>query len=157
MLVVLFSAEEKGLLGSVHLAKKLNEQGVKLYTMVNFEMIGVPFKDRDYDAFVAGYELSNMAERVNAYVGYKLLGMSEVSKKYSLFQRSDNYAFYKEFGVPSHTISSCDLTNFDFYHHVDDENDKMDFAFMANLINKVIPAVEAMSNTPSQEIKMYEQ
>ena len=42
ILVVFFSAEEKGLLGSYHLAKKLKEQHFNLYTMLNFEMLGVP-------------------------------------------------------------------------------------------------------------------
>ena len=70
-----------------------------------------------------------------------MVGASEVAKKYNLFKRSDNYAFFKEFKVPSHTISSCDLTNFDFYHHVDDEIDQLDFAFMASTINKLLPGV----------------
>ena len=43
VIIALFSGEEKGLLGSKSLAKKLNEQQVDLYTMLNFEMIGVPF------------------------------------------------------------------------------------------------------------------
>ena len=41
LVFTLFSAEEKGLLGSKHLATKLKEQGLDLYTMLNFEMVGV--------------------------------------------------------------------------------------------------------------------
>ncbi|WP_299890076.1 M20/M25/M40 family metallo-hydrolase [uncultured Lacinutrix sp.] len=154
LLFVTFTAEEKGLLGSKHLAERLKEQNFNLYTMFNIEMIGVPFKARDYEAFVSGYELSNFAEKANEYAGNKLLGFSEVSKKYSLFKRSDNYPFYQAFKVPSHTVSSCDLTNFDFYHHVDDEIDKLDYPFMASLINKMAPVIEAMSNTATREIRM---
>ena len=95
MIFVTFTAEEMGLLGSKHLAKKLKEQDLNLYTMINFEMIGVPFKDRDYQAFVSGYELSNLAERMNNYSGSNLIGYSSVSKKYNLFKRSDNYPFYE--------------------------------------------------------------
>ena len=51
IVIALFSGEEKGLLGSKSLAKKLNEQQIDLYAMLNFEMIGVPFIDRDYDIF----------------------------------------------------------------------------------------------------------
>lgn len=156
LMFVLFSAEEKGLLGSKHLAEKLKLQNVDLYTMVNIEMIGVPFKDRDYDAFVTGFDLSNMATKINEYIGSNLIGKSEVSKKYNLFRRSDNYPFYNEFKLPCQTISSCDLSNYDFYHHVDDEADKMDYEHMAILINKIIPAIETMSNTSTKEIKMYE-
>ncbi|WP_055435266.1 M28 family metallopeptidase [Lacinutrix algicola] len=151
-----FTAEEKGLLGSKHLAKRLKESNINLYTMINIEMIGVPFVDRDYEAFITGYELSNLAEKMNDYAGENFIGASDVAKKYGLFKRSDNYAFYEEFKVPSHTVSSCDLTNFDFYHHVDDEVDKLDYNFMADLINKLAPVLEQMANAPTQDIKMNE-
>lgn len=156
LMFVLFSAEERGLLGSKHLADKLKGEGLNLYTMVNFEMIGVPFKDRDYEAFITGYDLSNMADKMNAYVGTKLIGSSDVAKKYNLFKASDNYPFYKTFGLPCHTVSSCDLSNYDYYHKVGDEADKLDYKHMASLINKLIPAIEEMSNTPNKDIVMYE-
>jgi Zn-dependent M28 family amino/carboxypeptidase len=157
LIFALFSAEEMGLRGSKHLAKKLKDENLNLYTMVNFEMIGVPFVGRDYVAFLTGFERSNMAEKMNEYVDSKLIGFSEVSKQYQLFMRSDNYAFFQEFSLPSHTISSCDLTNFDHYHKVGDEAQEMDYDFMAGLINKTIPAIEAMSNTPTKEIKMNDE
>jgi len=157
IMFVLFSAEELGLLGSKHLAKKLKNQNLDLYTMVNFEMIGVPLKERDYEAFVSGYDLSNMADKMNEYVGSNLIGLSEIAKKYHLFKASDNYPFYEEFKLPCQSISSCDLSNFDYYHHVDDEIDKLDYEFMAGLINKLIPAIEKMTNTPTKEIVMYEE
>ena len=156
LMFVLFSAEEMGLLGSKHLASRLKEQDINLYTMINFEMIGVPFTDRDYVAFVSGYDLSNMANKINEYVGSNLIGFSEVAKRYNLFKASDNYAFYKEFGLPCQTISSCDLSNYDYYHHVDDETDKLDYKHMAHLVNAVIPAIEKMSNTVTKEIIMHE-
>jgi Zn-dependent M28 family amino/carboxypeptidase len=157
LLFVLFSAEEKGLLGSKHLANKLKTENINLYTMVNMEMIGVPFVDRDYVAFVTGFDKSNMANKMNEYIGSNIIGYSEISKKYNLFRQSDNYAFYKEFNLPCHTISSCDLSNYDYYHHVDDEADKLDYNHMANLINKIIPGIEKMSNSPTKEIVMYEE
>jgi Zn-dependent M28 family amino/carboxypeptidase len=156
LMFVLFSAEEKGLLGSKHLAKKLKAENINLYTMVNMEMIGVPFKDRDYIAFLTGYEMSNMAETMNEYLGSKVIGFSEIAKKYNLFRQSDNYAFYEAFKIPCQTMSSCDLSNYKYYHHVDDEADKLDYNHMASLINSVIPAIEKMSNTPTKEIKMNE-
>lgn len=152
-----FTAEEKGLLGSKHLADKLKEKNINLYTMINLEMIGVPFVGRDYEAFITGHELSNLAEVMNNYAGENLIGASDVAKKYNLFKRSDNYAFYQAFGTPCHTVSSCDLTNFDFYHHVDDEVDKLDYTFMARLLNKLAPVLEQMANAPTQDIKMNDQ
>ena len=61
ILVTLYSAEEMGLKGSSHLAKRLKDAGLNAYTMINFEMLGVPFTDnRGYDVFLSGFELSNM-------------------------------------------------------------------------------------------------
>lgn len=156
IIFVLFSAEELGLLGSKHLAKRLKSENVNLYTMVNFEMIGVPLKDRDYQAFVSGYDLSNMADKINEYTGSNLIGFSEIAKKYNLFRQSDNYPFYETFKLPCQTIASCDLSNYDYYHHSDDEISELDYEFMANLINKTIPAIEKMSNTSTKEIVMHE-
>ncbi|MEQ3796387.1 M28 family peptidase [Flavobacteriaceae bacterium MJ-SS4] len=156
IMFVLFSAEELGLLGSEHLAKRLKNENLDLYSMLNFEMTGVPLKDRDYVAFLSGYDLSNMASKINEYVDSNLIGLSDIAKKYNLFVASDNYAFYKEFGLPCQSLSSCDLSNYDYYHHVDDEADKLDYDFMASLINKIIPAIEKMCDTPTKEIEMYE-
>jgi Zn-dependent M28 family amino/carboxypeptidase len=154
IIVALFSGEEMGLLGSKHLANKLKERNLNLYTMLNFEMIGVPFKDRDYEAFVTGYDLTNMAQIMNNYIGSNYIGRSEVAIKYNLFKQSDNYAFYQVFNVPCQTISSCDLSNYNYYHHVDDEADKLDYEHMTKLINKMIPAIEHICNSATKEIKM---
>lgn len=156
VIIALFSGEEKGLLGSKALSKKLKAQNIDLYTMLNFEMIGVPFTDRDYEIFLTGYELSDLGEKLNTYTNTSMVGSSEVAIKYNLFKRSDNYSFYKEFKVPCHTISSCDLTNFDFYHHVHDEADQLDYAFMATTINKLIPGIVHLCNSDTKEIQMYE-
>ena len=68
--------------------------------------------------------------------------------------RSDNYPFYESFKRPAHAISTFDFTNFEYYHHVDDEASEMDFNHMTHFINKMIPALEGMINTPTKEIKM---
>ena len=137
--------------------QELKSETIDLYTVVNIEMIGVPFTDRDYDAFLTGYDNSNMAAKINEYVGYKLIGFSEVSKKYNLFKASDNYPFYEVFKLPSHTISSCDLSNYDHYHQVGDEANKQNYEHMASLVNKLIPAVEAICNTPTKEIALNDE
>ena len=98
-----------------------------------------------------------MAEVMNGYAKTKLIGLSEVSVKYNLFRQSDNYAFYKEFQLPSHTISSCDLSNYNYYHHVDDEVDKLDIQFMANITNKLFPVIEGVCNAPTKEIVLNEE
>ncbi|MBR9854164.1 MAG: M20/M25/M40 family metallo-hydrolase, partial [Algicola sp.] len=154
LIFALFSAEEKGLLGSKHLAKKLKEENLNLYTMLNFEMTGVPMNQKDYTVYITGYEMSNLAEVSNAHAKEKLVGFLPTAKEFNLFQRSDNYPFYQEFEVPSHTFCSFDFTNYAFYHKVGDEVSLMDFEHMATLVNKTIPVIEGITNAPTQEVKL---
>lgn len=148
-----FSAEEKGLLGSRHLASKLKGESIDLYAMLNFEMVGVPMVGKDHLLYLTGYELSNLAEVSNKYAGEKIAGFLPKAKELGLFKRSDNYAFHQEFNVPSQTYSTFDFTNFGHYHKVGDENEEMDYGHMANVINKMIPVVTGIANAPEKEIK----
>lgn len=154
MLFTLYAAEEMGLKGSAHLAKRLKKENIDLYTMINFEMIGVPRAENEIMAYMTGYEKSNMAKTLDTYIGSETIGFFPKAKSFNLFMRSDNYPFYQEFKVPAHAISTFDFTNFDYYHHVDDEADKMDFNHMTSFINKMIPGLEGMVNAPKKEIKM---
>lgn len=153
IIFALFSAEEKGLLGSKHLAKKLKDNGLNLYTMLNFEMIGVPLQNKDYLMYLTGYELSNIAAVSNAYSDKKIAGFLPKAKEFNLFNRSDNAPFHEVYNVPSHTYSTFDFTNFEHYHQVGDEAAAMDFSHMANLVNELIPVMEGIINAPEQEIK----
>ncbi len=155
LIFALFSAEEKGLLGSSHLAKKLKEEDLNLYLMINFEMTGVPMVNKDYMMYVTGYSKSNMAEVSNRYANKNLVGYLPSAKEFGLFQRSDNYPFHKEFNIPSQTYCTFDFTNFNFYHKVGDEVDQMDFEHMSGLINNMIPVIEGFSNSAEQEVKYY--
>ncbi|WP_282123711.1 M28 family metallopeptidase [Algibacter mikhailovii] len=154
ILFTLYAAEEMGLKGSEHLARRLKESDLDLYTMINFEMIGVPRIGDKTMAYLTGYNLTNMAEKLNSYAHEDILGFLAQAKSYNLFQRSDNYPFYQEFKIPAQAISTFDFTNFDYYHHVKDEAEQMDFEHMTSFINKMIPALEGMINASSKEIKM---
>jgi len=154
LIFALFSAEEKGLLGSKHMAKNMKAANLNLYAMLNFEMLGVPLRSKKYELYITGYNKSNLAEISNKYAEGNLIGYLPTANKYGLFQRSDNYDFYKEFGVPSHTYCTFDFTNFAFYHKVDDEVSQMDFDHMALVVNKMIPVVEGIANASTQELKM---
>jgi acetylornithine deacetylase/succinyl-diaminopimelate desuccinylase-like protein len=154
VLFVFFSAEEKGLLGSKHLAAKLKEQKMDLYFMFNFEMIGVPMKDKGMDFYLTGFGKSNMATTMNEYAGEKLVGYLPIETKYMLFRASDNYPFFTEFNVPAQTVSTFDFENFQFYHQPDDEFELMDTKHMATVISKTFPVLEKMINAPKKEIKL---
>lgn len=153
IIFALFSAEEKGLLGSKHLAEKLKDDNINLYAMLNFEMVGVPMADKDHSLHLTGYELSNLAEISNGYAHKNLVGFLPKAKEFNLFRRSDNAPFHDVFNVPSQTYSSFDFTNFAEYHKVGDEASKMDFIFMANVVNELIPVLSSIANSPVKEIK----
>lgn len=154
LLFVFFSAEEKGLLGSKHLAKKLKEQNMNLYFMFNFEMIGVKMMRDDMLLYLTGFGRSNMAQIMNEYAAEKLVGYIPVETQYQLFRASDNYPFFNEFEVPAQTVSTFDFENFEFYHQPDDEFELMDTKHMTNVINKMIPVLEKMMNASSKEIQL---
>jgi Zn-dependent M28 family amino/carboxypeptidase len=152
ILITLYSAEEMGLKGSSHLAKMLKGKELNAYTMINFEMIGVPRAADKSVAYMSGYNRSNFAPMLNKYAGKEVVGFFAKAKEFNLFMRSDNFPFFKELNIPAHAISTFDFTNFDYYHHVDDEADKMDYEHMASFINKMIPALEGMMNASTKEI-----
>ena len=156
MLFILFSAEEMGLVGAKHIANRLKKEELDLYTMISFEMIGVPMQGKDHHAYLTGYEISNMADKFNEYAGEKVLGFLPQAKQFNLFQRSDNYPFYEEFKIPAQTISTFDFTNYEFYHHVSDELQHMDIPHMVYLIKRIVPGIQGITNSAEKEIKMTE-
>ncbi len=153
VIFALFTAEEKGLVGSKHLAKKLKEQSISLYTMLNFEMVGVPMVEKDHSLYLTGYELSNLAEISNGYANKNLVGFLPKAKEFNLFRRSDNAPFHDEFNVPSQTYSSFDFTNFGEYHKVGDEALLIDYDFMAKIVSESVPMLEGIINAPIKEVK----
>ena len=151
IVIAFFSGEEKGLLGSNHLSEKLKKSNFNLYTMLNFEMIGVPM-EADYSAYITGFSKSNMAAKINEYSGKKLVGYLPMEFQYQLFMRSDNFPFFKEFNVPCQTVSTFDFKNFEYYHHVKDEFEEMIIPHMTRFIQDVLPVVEKMANAKEKEI-----
>jgi Zn-dependent M28 family amino/carboxypeptidase len=156
IIIAFFAAEETGLLGSYHLSAKMKKLNVNLYTMLNFEMIGVPM-EADYSAYITGFSKSNMASKINEYAEKKLVGYLPMEFQYQLFMRSDNFPFFKEFNVPCQTVSTFDFKNFEYYHHVKDDFEIMDTKHMTRFIQDVLPVVEKMTNADKKEILLKEQ
>ncbi|WP_375605336.1 M20/M25/M40 family metallo-hydrolase [Flavobacterium davisii] len=156
IIFALFTAEEKGLLGSRHLAKKMKNAGIDIYFMFNFEMIGVPMNQKDMLVYMTGITKSNMAKKMNEYAGEKWVGYLPVESRYQLFKASDNYPFYEEYHIPAHTISTFDFENYNFYHHVKDEFEKIDMQHLQKVIGKSKVVLEKMINATTKEIKLDE-
>lgn len=135
ILFVLFDAEEQGLIGSKYLALKFKSQDIKPYLIFNIEMIGVPMKDKKKQAYLTGYHKSNLPEYFNTYANKDALVYISELEKYNLFTKSDNYPFYQNLNIPAHTASSFDFTNYEYYHHVDDEYNLLDARHINSLVN----------------------
>jgi len=157
IIFALFSGEEMGLLGSKHLAQRLKAEQANIYTMLEIEMIGVPMVNKDYSAYLTGYELSNMASVFNSYSDGEVLGFLPQAKEYQLFYRSDNASFYEALKIPAQTLSTFDFTNFDHYHQVGDEIDKMNIPHITALTNALIPGIEGMTNSDAHIITLNEE
>lgn len=154
VIFALFSAEEKGLKGSRHLAEKMKSVDVEPYLVFNMEMLGVPLKDKDYRAYITGYDMSNLAEVFNSfYEGEdEFLGFLPQAAQYNLFKRSDNYPFFETFSVPSHTICTFDFTNYEYYHHVNDEFEELDVEAYLKLVDDLKPGVLQLVNSTETKV-----
>ncbi len=135
VLLVLFSGEESGLKGSIYLADKLKTQGVNLVYQLNYEMVGVPLNVGENKVFMTGYNMSNMAKQMNTALEIEFVVFDSNAEKLGLFMRSDNYPFYQEYNIPAHSISSFAFKNYDYYHHVDDEIEALDFRHIDTVID----------------------
>lgn len=153
IIFALFSAEEKVLVGSKHLAKKLKEQNLDLYTVLNYEMDGMPLVDKEYLMYLTGYGMSNLAEVANSYSDGTYAGFLPKAEDSNLFEKLGNYPFHEAFKVPSQTFSTFDFPNSDYYHKVGEETSEMDYGHIANIVNKSIPVIEGIANASSKEIK----
>mgnify|MGYP001428733900 CR=1 FL=1 len=156
LMFVLFSAEEKGLLGAKHLAEKLKLENKDFYLMLNFEMLGVPMRETPGKAYVTGYDRSNLANKINDFAGEELIVKLQKAVEFDLFRRSDNLPFYEQLNIPAQTFSTFDFTNSPYYHHVDDEVENLQPESTYALLAKLIPALQKLINTPQKEVKLNE-
>lgn len=141
IILALFSAEEKGLVGSRYFAKSLSEQNMKPSLVINFEMIGTSMLSKPGKVYLTGYKLSDMAKKINESLEEEFVVFFDKAEEYNLFRRSDNYPLYEEFNIPSQTISSFDFQKNSFYHHEDDEIENLDIENMNIIIQQAAQAI----------------
>ncbi len=150
IVLALFAEEEKGLKGSYNLAKRMKKENINLKYVINFEMIGKEMKMGANKVYLTGYEMSSLAQEINKFIPGFVSFFSK-SKEFNLFQRSDNYPFYKVFKIPSQTLSSYDFENYEYYHHVDDEVEKLN---IKNLNDIIASSAFFISNFLNKKIKI---
>ena len=142
IILALFAEEEKGLRGSYNLANRMKKESINLEYVINFEMIGKEMNTGRNKVYLTGYKISNLAQEINRVVPGFVTFFSK-SAEFNLFQRSDNYPFYKAFDIPSQTLSSFDFENYKYYHHFDDEVNNLN---MENLNEIIVSSAFFISN-----------
>jgi leucyl aminopeptidase len=136
VIIALFTGEEFGLKGSKHLAQKLKKANINLSYVINLEMIGTPLSSFPENVYITGFNRSNFGEVANKVLGDEFIVSNGAEFSDNLFGASDNYPFYLEFKIPSHTISTFDFKNYKYYHSVSDEYSQLNIQHMDYIIQK---------------------
>lgn len=154
LVVALFADEEQGLKGAYHLAERMKKESVDIAFMLNFEMIGKTLTNAPKKVYMTGFNNSNMAEVMNE-IDPGFIQYFPQAEELNLFQRSDNYAFYQQFGIAAQTLSTFDFENYDHYHKATDEAEKIDIENLQHIITRTAKIVETMLRR-SKAIQMNE-
>jgi Zn-dependent M28 family amino/carboxypeptidase len=155
LIFIAFSGEEEGLLGSKKLAAAFDPKVVT--AMINMDMIGRPVGDKIKIPYITGARQSSLIRVLNN----KLHKMApQYGRKYfnndpfpqeNLYMRSDNYPFAAK-GIIAHTIITS-APNDQYYHSLNDEWDKLDYPFMAEVVKAIALATTGLvdgSDTPGK-------
>ena len=137
--------------GSRYLAAKVNPDDI--VAGINIEMIGKPSKFGANQAFVTGYDLSDLGKILQKNLEGKAYGLHpDPYPRQQLFYRSDNANFARR-GIPAHTISSTQIDKDQYYHTVDDEVETLDLPHLTNMIQAIAESVTSIvkgEDTPTR-------
>jgi Zn-dependent M28 family amino/carboxypeptidase len=145
VLVIAFTAEEKGLLGSKQYVKRPTVPLKQIVADVNVEMIGRPAAAGPGAMWVTGYERSSFGP-IFALAAAPA-GVKTIPDPYAMmgfFRRSDNYSFAAE-GIPAHTCSSYNPRAGRYYHQPNDHAADCDFANMAVVVHGIYLGARAIA------------
>lgn len=141
VIIVLFTGEESGLVGSRHLATRLKNENIDLEYMINFEMIGVALSRSPGQIYMTGEKRSNFFEEANKLLDEQLIVHDQITDKIPLFRMADNYPFFQIMNIPAHTFCTYDFENFAYYHKPQDEFNLLDIEHMDLIIEKMTKMV----------------
>lgn len=140
-----FTAEERGLVGSRHLAQELPVDSSQLLCMINFEMIGKPAEDGDFELMMLGPAHSTLDEIFRSALDpdspITLVDPLEHQVRY--FRASDNRAFTAR-GFITATLASPLSTDDPVYHTPEDEYRLLDIDYMTAAIRATADMLEPL-------------
>jgi Zn-dependent M28 family amino/carboxypeptidase len=146
IIFIAFSGEEEGCLGSRHLSEGFDPKVVT--AVINMDMIGRPVSSKNKHPYITGEERSDLQSILNKRLHE---ADREYGKKYfqgdrypeeKLFSRSDNFPFAQK-GMVAHTIMTS-APDDKYYHSLNDECDKLDYPFMAEIVKAIALATTGL-------------
>lgn len=139
----LFAGEELGLLGSGAFVNYLKVSAVK--AVINIEMIGMTNRTGKNSFVVTGAKHSTLEEILEKNLAAKQFRIiKEKDDPTRLFERSDNFSFYKK-GVPAHSII-CSDDNEPCYHKPCDDAYRIDTENMTRVIKAIADGCTTLIN-----------
>ena len=140
-----FTAEERGLIGSRHLASNLPVPDDQLLCMINFEMIGKPAPDGSWSLMVLGPSQSTLDEifREALDPGSPVSLVDPLPHQVPYFRASDNAAFAGE-GFITTTLASPNSTDDVYYHRPNDHYEFLNIDYMTGVIRTVVDITEPL-------------
>lgn len=150
VLVTLFTEEESGLNGSEHLAKRLKADSINLQYVLNYDMVGTRLYNKPGIVYITGYNRSNLAQATNQLLGEEFIVHDRIDEEMGVFRLSDNYPFYQEFHIPSHSFLTFNFENYPQYHEVGDEFELLDIENMDRIIDKSTRMVLKLLSTDAK-------
>jgi Zn-dependent M28 family amino/carboxypeptidase len=149
-----FTAEERGLVGSRHLAANLPMEDGPLVAMINFEMIGKPAPDGSFSLMVLGPERSTLADifrdALSPDAPITLVDPLEHQVRY--YNGSDNRAFDAE-GYITTTLASPQSTDDPYYHRPNDHYEFLDIDYMTQVIRAVVDMTRTLVSGEATPVK----
>ena len=140
IVLVAFSGEELGLVGSNAMAKSINQPNL-VTCMINFDMVG-----KGSRPFITGAEYGNLRDLLNSTL--RNFNQKVYRKNYfgldrydesNLFKRSDNIPFAR-LHIPAHTIMTI-ADDDPYYHSVNDEISRLDIDLIRDVCKAVTVAM----------------
>ncbi|WP_421813153.1 M28 family peptidase [Flagellimonas sp.] len=147
-LFILFTAEEKGLLGSQYYAEHPMIPLHKVSYCFNTD--GGGYNDTSL-ATIIGLERTNAEELIIEGAGaFGLKAIGDPAPEQGLFDRSDNVSFAKK-GVPAPTYStgfhSFNDEIMKYYHQADDEADSLDYDYLLKFYQGYVYSGRLIANS----------
>jgi len=142
---LLTTGEEVGLLGTRWYIDHPVLPLERMVANLEIEMIGRPdsLAGGAGKAWLTGFERSTMGDMLTA-AGIEIVADPRPAQNF--FERSDNIAFAMR-GIPAHTLSSFNLHT--DYHTVRDEDSRIDYAHMTEVIRAAVRAARLLTDGPA--------